>query len=142
MKTPREVLLQRHQAADAKLDQIRSGVVSQLAKTTTAREQNSSARVLSKLWRELIWPKPQAWASVAALWVLIFALKLSTHEALQVVARKSSVSPEAIAAVRQQKLFFAELVGTVELRATAPTKPVLPRPRSERRHKIRRDNSK
>jgi len=136
MKTPREVLLQQHQAANSKLDRIRNDVVSQVTKTTTSVEQGTFTEILHKSWRQLIWPKPQAWAGVAALWVLIFALKLSTHEASQVVTRKSSVSPEAIAEVRQQKLFFAELVGIAERPATVSANPVLPRPRSERRPKL------
>ena len=91
---------------------------------------------LFKLWCELVWPKPVAWAGVAAAWVLILVLKISTQDASQLVAQKSSASPEAIAEVRQQKRFFAELVGIAERPATASAGPVLSRPRSERRPKI------
>jgi hypothetical protein len=133
MKTPREVLLQQHQAADAMLGRIRNDVVSQLSKTTAAAERGASTNILFKLWRELIWPKPVAWSGVAAAWGLILVLKLSTQDASH-MAQKSSAAPAAIAEVRQQKLFFAELVGIAERPAAA--NPVLPRPRSERRPKI------
>ena len=136
MKTPRELLLQRHQAADAKLDRIRSDVVSQLTKPTVSVEQGASTNILLRLWRELIWPKPIAWAGIAAAWGLILVLKLSTQDASRVVTQKSSASPEAIAEVRQQKRFFAELVGIAERPAAASANPVLPRPRSERRPKL------
>jgi len=136
MKTPREILLQRHQAADAKLDHVRNDVVSQLSKTTAATEPGASTIALRKLWRELVWPKPIAWAGVAAAWGLILVLKFSTQDASHVMAQKSSASPEAIAEVRQQKRFFAELVGIAERPAAASANPVLPRPRSERRPKL------
>lgn len=136
MKTPRELLLQRHQAADAKLDRIRNDVVSQLTKTTPAAEQGATTNTLLKLWRQLIWPKPAAWAGVAAAWGLIVCLKLSTQDASHAVTQKSSASAEAIAEVRQQKRFFAELIGIAERPATVSANPVLPRPRSERRPKL------
>ena len=132
MKTPREVLLQQHQATNAKLNEIRREVVFQLDKKAIAREPS----FLFKLWREIILPKPVAWTGVAAAWGLILVLKLSTQDASHVVTQKPSASPEAIAEVREQKRFFAELIGIAERPAAASANPVLPRPRSERRLRI------
>ena len=82
--------------------------------------------------RELIWPNPQAWAGLAAVWLVIFALKLSTGDDGRVVGKKSSMSPEVIAELWQQKLLFTELVGEVEVREAKPPKRLPSRPRSER----------
>jgi hypothetical protein len=86
------------------------------------------------LWlRELFWPHPKAWAGLAAVWVVILALNLSTRDDSQVVTKKSpSPSPEIVAEVRQQKLMFAQLIGSYEVRDAEPPRLFLPRPRSER----------
>ena len=139
MKTPREILFERHRSAEPKLDAVRQQAVAEVhdrrspgAKTSAVTDRRYNEGI--SFWRELFSPRPQAWAGLAALWVLIFALKLSTHDASHVIGKKSSVSPEVIAEVQQQKRFFAELVGATELRAAEPPKSFLPRPRSERRY--------
>lgn len=71
MKTPREILLQRHQAADAKLNQIRREVIAQLEKPPVARAEWLPLCALLKLWRELIWPARRIWAGLATTWVFI-----------------------------------------------------------------------
>jgi hypothetical protein len=81
----------------------------------------------------LLWPHPRAWAGLASLWILIFALKLSTRDERSIAGKISPVSPEVSAELRQQKLFFAELAGTTEGQAAPPSKLFLPRPRSARR---------
>lgn len=139
MKTPREILLARHKAVDPKLDQLRRVVISELNNEGT-KERSLVTWFLCcsrNLWLELILPKPQAWVGVAALWVLILALKVSTHDATHALAgSKASVSPAVMAEVRQQKLLFAELAGLPQLPDVKPSKPLLPRPRSARRSEI------
>jgi len=132
MKTPKEILLARHQAAKARLDDIRRDVVADLARS--AREPEIP--FVLKLWHEFILPRPRAWAAVVAMWVVIFGLKLSTAEASHTVAQRFSVSPEVMAQVRQQKLLFAELVGVVKPRVAVPSKSAAPQPRSDRRLRI------
>jgi hypothetical protein len=133
MKTPREILLAKHQAAEAKLDKIRREVVADLP-PHAGRE--AEAPLALKLWRELILPRPRAWAGVAALWVVIVGLKLATPEAPQVVVQKAPAASEVLAGVRQQKLLFAELVGVAKKRAAVPTTAATPQPRSDRRVRI------
>jgi hypothetical protein len=133
MKTPREVLLARHKAVEPKLDEIRRDVVADL---TPHSAGETEIPFVLRLGRELILPRPRAWAAVAAMWVVIFALKLSTPGTPQVVVQKSSASPEVLAEVRQQKLLFAELVGVVKPRVAVPAKSASPQPRSDRRLRI------
>ena len=86
------------------------------------------------LWlRELFWPNPKAWAGLAAVWIAILTVNLSMRDDSQIVARKSAPpSPEIVAEVRQQKLMFAQLIGSYEPLDTEPARLFLSRPRSER----------
>ena len=107
--------------------------------TADARESRSveSSVQSTSWWRELVWPNPQAWAGLATVWLVIFVLKLSTGNEARLVAKTSSVSPEVIVELRQQKLLFAELIGGIELRDAKPPKRSPPRPRSERNGETR-----
>ena len=152
MKTPREILLARHKAVEPKLDEIRRDVLAESFGLRLEAERHAAveaepqtpkavsslrfATAVQILWRELILPRPQAWAAVAAMWVVICVLKFSTPETPHVVAQKSSASPEVLAEVRQQKLLFAELVGVVKPRVAVPSKSAPPQPRSDRRLRI------
>lgn len=102
----------------------------QPAPPTTSNIFATIARQLSGLLQL----RPQALAGLAAVWILIFALRFSTQEGSTIAANCASVSPEVIAGVREQKLFFAELVGLREKRETEPPKSFSPGPRSELRH--------
>jgi hypothetical protein len=134
MKTPREILLARHEAAKVKLDKIRRAAISEV-NHEGSKEQSFVAGLLGcsqNFWRELILPKPRAWAGVAALWTLICILRLLTPDHSPVVAQKTSVSPEVVAELKQQKAFFGELAGLPPLPDEKPSKASPPRPRSAR----------
>lgn len=134
MKTPREILLNRHKVADPKLDQLRRNVIHELNHEGT-KEQSFVTWLLGcsrDFWRELVLPKPRAWAGVAALWTLICVLKVSTPDAAPVVAKNTSVSPDVVAELKQQKAFFGELAGLPPLPEENPPKASPPRPRSAR----------
>ena len=78
------------------------------------------------------WPHPKAWAGLAAVWIFIFAVNFSTRDHSQRLATKSAPpSPEAVAELRQQKLLFAELIGSTEPHVADRQKLFSPRPRSE-----------
>ena len=97
-----------------------------------AQEQFGASTFVSRL-STIFWPNPGAWAGLAAVWIAILALNLSTRDDSQVVARQSAPpSPEVVAEVRQQKLMFAQLIGSYEARDAEPPRLFLPRPRSER----------
>ena len=148
MKTPREILLERHQAAAPKLDVIRREIVdaefkrvgqaSRLSPSEmTKRSETGATPVLRLLWRELILPSRQIWAGLAAIWILIFIFNFSQRDPAELMARKSPPpSPEMILTFRQQEKLLAELIGPNEPQAIAPPKSFLPQPRSEGRIEI------
>ena len=81
----------------------------------------------------LFWPHSKAWAGLAAVWVVIFALQLTSRDPTEIVARITPPpSPEMLMVLRQQKLLLAELVERPEPRAADQPKSVPPRPRSDR----------
>ena len=52
----------------------------------------------------LLWPHPKAWAGLAVVWILIFAVDFSMHDKLPVVTEKAAPpSPEVIVELKQQR---------------------------------------
>ena len=85
----------------------------------------------------LLWPNPQAWAGLAAVWILIFAVNLSTRDTSPVVAEKvSRPSSEVVVELRQQRLLLAELIGPRDKSDANRSKLPVSQPRSERRFEI------
>jgi hypothetical protein len=89
-------------------------------------------RYLSPLLR----PQPAAWASLAAVWVVIITLNIASHDdSPQARASRAAavVSPEALQALQQQRLLLAELVDRAETHPMNRAKSLPPGPRSQRR---------
>jgi hypothetical protein len=142
MKTPREILLTRHQALEPKLDAIRHAVVGKL-NNEAARQQSLRNSFVSwfpgcskNLWRELIWPCRRTWAGLAAVWILIFAVNFSLRDRSGPTFAKTPPSPQMILAIRQQEQLLNELIGPNEAPVTEPQKTYLPRPDSLRTFEI------
>ncbi len=82
-------------------------------------------------------PYPRAWAGLAAAWVVILTLQLTSRDATEIVARNTPPpSPEMLIVLRQQKLLLAELAERPEPRAVEPPKALPLRPRSDRYHEM------
>ena len=142
MKTPREVLLARHQVAEAKLDCIRRDAVRVAAnvnrRSAPVREFTFAATVFRALaipFRELVWPCRRTWAGLAAVWVALLVFNLTQAERGQTVAAKSSTSPgELRLALLEQQRVLAEIFGPPPPASPAePPRRLNPQPRSERR---------
>jgi hypothetical protein len=81
----------------------------------------------------LLWPNPQAWAGLAAVWILILAVDFSMRDKSPVTAEKSAPpSPEVIVELKQQQRLLAELLGPRDTGDADRSKSLGPRPRSER----------
>jgi hypothetical protein len=138
MKTPREILLERHGAAGPKLDAIRRKVVWEGRRVAVPKFRVADTATLPMLiWHELILPCRRVWAGLAAVWILIFVFNFSQRDPAELMARKSPPpSPEMILTFRQQERLLAELIGPNETQAAEPPKLFLPQPRSEGRNEI------
>ena len=130
MKTPREILLARHQAVQPKLDALRREVLAEMAAPQTTSPRKSVFTLLAE-WLHL--PRP-ALAGFALVWGVIVLLNLLAPEvaparvaAPSTMARLPEVSREDL---RAQKRLFSELVGTAKDTDAEPPRFV-PRPRGE-----------
>ena len=104
------------------------------------RESKVESREQERLWPStlvsrlstVLWPHPKAWAGLAAVWILIFAVDFSMRDTTPVLAEKAAPpSPEVIVELKQQQRMLAELIGAGQARE-AEVPRFLPQPRSER----------
>lgn len=115
MKTPRELLFERHRASEAKLDSLRREVLSVVAKDRHSASRKTKgfnpAEIPSLLWRELVLPCRRVWMGLAAVWLVILALNFAARDTSPTLAKSSPPpSPEMLAAVQNQKRLLAEML--------------------------------
>lgn len=80
-------------------------------------------------WRQLLWPHPAAWASLAAVWVAIFALNLAVAPKGESYQAAGKPSPDKLMAYQERQRLWAELVRDVSPQPRKP-QPAIDRPRS------------
>ncbi|PAW83957.1 MAG: hypothetical protein B9S33_12730 [Pedosphaera sp. Tous-C6FEB] len=151
MKTPRELLLKRHEAALPKLDALRTRAGDlQSPSVASAMDSNGGCKPPARasqlstfnpqpasLWERLFGPNPLAWAGLAAAWLVLFAVNRSGSEsatAASIASRASQPSEAAVAEiVRERRREMAELLNLDEPKTAAPSRPEPPPKRSQRR---------
>jgi hypothetical protein len=142
MKTPREILFERHWAARPKLDAIRHEVVAKIshqgAKAPSERINLAAWCLvgLDKIWSELILPSRRIWAGLAAVWVLLLAVNLSQRDHSEVTMAETSTPAQMAASFQQQQELLAQLIGPNEPAVAEPQKKYVPRPSSWRPFEI------
>ncbi len=133
MKTPREILLNRHRDAGPKLDSVREKA---LAAIGPAAEKTASAGPAAPwplciawvLWRELIFPSRRLWAGLAAAWVVLLLLNLpGGDKPPRMLAETLPPDREIQALLREQREMFVQLVGFVGPSPVVPNKTTVPR---------------
>jgi hypothetical protein len=106
----------------------------------TTQHVSASRSLLSTIHHQLstlLWPHPTAWAGLAAVWLVILGINLTTRDASTVIAKHASpVSPQVFMAFQEQQRLLVELIGPRETPVAERPKPVVPRPRSEGRKGI------
>lgn len=124
MKTPRQILFERHHSALGKLDRIRAKTLSN--EWSGVREErrrdarHPAAAVLRKLWHELIWPCRRAWAGFVVVWIALLMVHLVTSTDPK-NDKPTPSSAEIVAAFEQRRQLLAEL-----LRPPSPDPAELP----------------
>src|SRR5208283_1342027 len=95
--------------------------------------RRSFLSILNHQLSTVLWPHPKAWAGLAAVWILIFAVDFSTRDRTPVMAEKAAPpSPEVIVELKQQQRMLAELIGPRDEHDADRSKSFVPQPRSER----------
>lgn len=135
MKTPRQILFQKHAASMPKLDRLRAEVLRQHGPRTKAlsrfRERNFAALAVEKLWAELIWPCRRVWAGLAAVWFVLLGFQLGAHSP---ETPPHATSAAALAtALEQRRQLLAEL-----FRPTPVAPPPKPPPQAHAPDRITR----
>ena len=116
MKSPREILLERHRSAVPALDEIRRSVMTptlpQRIAACGAANPKPRTNLLATLWQELFVCVRPVWAGLAAIWVVIIWLNLPEAEAppRQTAAFPPLASPDSLIALREQRQFFSQLL--------------------------------
>ena len=89
-------------------------------------------------WRESLWPSPQAWAGLAAIWVLLAGVSFAVREPASVAATHQvrPPSPELRLVLQQQRQMLAELGGMPERFVREQPQAPAPKPRSKRRETL------
>jgi hypothetical protein len=137
MKTLRDILFGRHQAADLKLDAIRREVVAvglrEGRRAAVPKFRVADTATLPKLvWLELIWPCRRIWTGLAAVWILIFIINVHQRDGSQTAIAKSTPSMEVMMMFRDQQKLLNELFADRSLPMVAePPRIYLPKPRTE-----------
>jgi hypothetical protein len=111
---------------------LAAGQKNRLAGAASLAAENWLSTLNQKL-STILWPHPQAWAGLAAVWVLILVMNFSMRGQRPVMAEKASPpSPEVVAELKKQQLFFAELIGSPPPQDADRRKSPATEPRSER----------
>ena len=116
MKTPREILLARHRAAEARLDAIRRAVVSELnhpvekAQRRTFYFESLVFSCFTTFWRELILPSRRIWTGLAAVWLVLIILNGAQREPVSSVTGQPVRSPAMTASWQVQQHWMNELL--------------------------------
>lgn len=89
-------------------------------------------------WRELLWPSPQAWACLAATWVVLLGVSFITRQTANGAEGRQMARPtqELRLVLKQQKQLLAELGGIPEQLAGKRPETSEPQPRSQRREQL------
>ena len=135
MKTPREIILAQHRAAEPKLDAIRRLAVAELNHQDTKAQSWMAVfvswclRGSNVFWSELILPSRRTWAGLAAVWLLIVAVNVAERDHSPV--GKIFTAP-AMMSFREQQRWMNELFADRTVATDAePPKTFSPKPRTE-----------
>ena len=133
MKTPREILLKRHQTVEPKLERMWTEELStELRSEAMPARENVLLAAGWALWRELVLPSRRIWAGLACAWVLIAVLNLASAEpTTKVVSQMKPPSSEELRALIEQRRMLAQLIGPLSEPAYTQ-KRTAPGPRSDR----------
>ena len=135
MKTPREILLEKHRAAAPKLDTIRERTLTRLAEPPKRKWSGEENRFSL---RDFIFSLRWHLAGMSAIWLIIALLNLSAGHSPDVVAavpRGKTPSAQIImASLRENRRELLQMVQSPDSRDAGSQRLILPQPRSQRRY--------
>jgi len=135
MKTPRDIILQHHCAAEVGLQTLSAQQLAQLAAGKQSRVTPKAARsnsFFTNLWAEVFLPWRKVWLGLGAAWVVILVFNTVLREDSSRIALQSlsAPTPETLQLLTEQRRILAQLMETTEPQTPADI-PRKPGPRSE-----------
>ena len=131
MKTPRDILFQRHEAAGPKLDAIRRDIVARHCAPVERGLAAALASFPNRVWQELFWSCRRVWTGLAVVWMVLVFVNLSQRDSQSAHAQPAGSPPSAemvMALHRQEAELLADRSGPAD--AVRP-RNFEPAPRSE-----------
>ena len=107
MKTPREVLFQRHHSAEAKLDRIREHAVAGLKVAPSAEGENLPR---TSLLRNFIFPLRWHLAGLGAAWLIVALLNIDRPADAPITQQADGQPRHLLAELRENRRQIFELV--------------------------------
>jgi len=110
------------------------GQILQAAKAVEKRESMTEGQTERSWIYQLLWPCPQAWGALAAIWVVVLFLGAGAREtSVQTVqiAKMPAQPREVMTAVKLQLKFRAELMSALDVPVAEPPKSGAPQSRIE-----------
>ena len=139
MKTPREILFQRHQAAEPKLDAIRETTLATvgdhgLVKAMDSAEATDFRGSLYEFLFSLRWHL----AGMSAVWLVVASLSLNVGHSPDLVASiPTAKNPSAqiiMVSLRENRRELLQMIQSPDLHDAGPQRLIPPQPRSQRRY--------
>ena len=125
MKTARELLLERHQGAEPRLNALRQSVVDDLARTAAPPRHPSGGWLAGMgAWMSALRPLQRHWVALGAVWILAAVLNHESEPAIPaaLAGRPVPAPHQILASLRENRRQLAELLrGPVP-----PTPPSVP----------------
>jgi hypothetical protein len=107
------------------------GQILQAARQVERRESRAEGQRHRSWIYQLLWPCPQAWGALAAVWVVVLFLNANSHSTDAQIAKVRTESREVMMAVKLQLKFRAELMSANDVPVAEPPKLGAPQSRIE-----------
>ncbi|MBL9173453.1 MAG: hypothetical protein JNL10_07970 [Verrucomicrobiales bacterium] len=123
MKSPRELILSRHEAATPDLDALRARVLSELAPAdATPQPPNPSRGSRARDWFHWMRPWPRQLAAMGCLWLFVSFLNRQSAPTLPVTPtdRAPGIAHRIVSSLRENRRQISELIAPPQPPAAVP----------------------
>lgn len=138
MKTPREIILEKHRRVETRLESLNAETLASAARESlecAPAKSASPAHALSfveRFWIEAILPWKRVWIGFAAVWVGIVALNVAVNgNSGRVERQMTETDPQVKTVLLEQRQMLAQLLQPAG--SQQASRSAIPGPRSEAR---------